>query len=69
MSDARTYLAEIRENLDKIRAKGQVTETENALVCLIDWLGWMLHRTNERVTELARQVAELRRLHGARPGH
>ncbi len=56
MSDPRTYLAEIRENLEKIRAKGHVTETENALFGLIDGLGGMLHRTNERVTELERQV-------------
>lgn len=56
------YLDEIRENLRKVQSKGTVTETENALFGMIDGLAGMLHRTNERVTELERQVAEVKRV-------
>lgn len=61
MKQPHEYLDEIRDNLQKVRAKGTVTDTENALFGMIDGLAGMLHRTNERVTELERQVADLKR--------
>ena len=54
MADTRDYLNEIRAGLEKLKAKGSVTETEKALFDMIDGLAGMLHRTNERVTELER---------------
>lgn len=61
MKQPHEYLDEIRDNLQKVRAKGTVTDTENALFGMIDGMAGMLHRTNERVTELERQVADLKR--------
>lgn len=52
MSDTRNYLEEIKQNLDKLKAKGQVTDTEAALFQMIDGLAGVLHRTNQRVTAL-----------------
>ena len=66
MADARDYLKEIQQNLEKLKAKGSVTESENALFGMIDGLAGMLHRTNERVTELEKHVARLEKLHLAR---
>jgi hypothetical protein len=57
MNDTHAYLDEIRENMKKIHAKGKVTDTENALFGMIDGLAGMLHRTNERVTRLERELA------------
>ena len=66
MADARDYLKEIQQNLEKLKAKGSVTESENALFGMIDGLAGMLHRTNERVTELEKHVKRLEELHRAR---
>ena len=57
MSDPQNYLDEIRQNLKKLQAKGTITDTENALFGMIDGLAGMLHRTNERVTRLERELA------------
>ena len=65
MADARDYLKEIQQNLEKLKAKGSVTESENALFGMIDGLAGMLHRTNERVTELEKHVKRLEELHRA----
>ena len=65
MADARDYLKEIQQNLEKLKAKGSVSESENALFGMIDGLAGMLHRTNERVTELEKHVARLEKLHRA----
>ena len=66
MADARDYLKEIQQNLEKLKAKGSVTESENALFGMIDGLAGMLHRTNERVTALEKHVKRLEELHRAR---
>lgn len=57
MNDSHAYLDEIRENMKKVQAKGKVTETENALFGMIDGLAGVLHRTNERVTRLEKELA------------
>ena len=70
MNDPHEYLNEIRENLAKIRSKGQVTETENALFGMIDGLAGVLHRTHERVATLEHEVAQLKKashVHAATP--
>jgi type II secretory pathway component PulM len=38
MKDYRAYMDEIRQNVEKMRAQGQVTTTENALFGMIDGL-------------------------------
>jgi hypothetical protein len=59
MKDASGYLEEIRENLKKIRAQGQVTPTENALFGMIDGLAGLQMATLERLAELNRRVQAL----------
>ena len=63
MPDTRDYLKEIQQNLEKLKARGSITESENALFGMIDGLAGMLHRTNERVTVLEKHVAHLEKLH------
>ena len=59
MKNAREYLDEIKRNVAKMRAQGQVTPTDNALFGMIDGLAGLQHTTMERVAELERRVAEL----------
>ena len=63
MADTQNYLAEIKTSLDKLKAKGTVTDTEAALFNMIDGLAGMLHRTNERVATLEKHVKNLESLH------
>jgi hypothetical protein len=59
MKDPNGYLNEIRENMRKIQAQGQVTPTENALFGMIDGLAGLQMATLERLAELNRRVQEL----------
>jgi hypothetical protein len=59
MKDPRDYLQEIRTNLQKLQAQGQVTPTENALFGMIDGLAGLQLVTLERVTELERRLQAL----------
>ena len=58
MKDARDYLREIKENVEKMRCQGQVTPTENALFGMIDGLAGLQHATMERLAEVERRLAE-----------
>ena len=59
MKNPRNYLEEVRQNVQKMRAQGQVTPTENALFGMLDGLAGLMHRTMERVTELERRKFDL----------
>jgi hypothetical protein len=59
MRDPRHYIEEIRTNLQKIQAQGQVTPAENALFGMADGLAGLMLVTLERVTELERRIAAL----------
>lgn len=56
MKDPRAYLDEIRQNMDKIRAQGQVTPAENALFGMVDGLAGLMLVTLERVTVLEQRL-------------
>ena len=64
MKNPHDYLEEIRANLERIRAQGTISSTENALFGMIDGLGGLLRQTLVRVTELERRMIEL---HGPAP--
>jgi hypothetical protein len=59
VNDPRHYIDEIRQNLNKMRAQGAVTPTENALFGMIDGLAGLHLVTLERVTRLEQLVGEL----------
>ena len=63
MADARTdplhYLREIRANVEKLQAQGQVTPTENALFGMLDGMAGMMTFTLDQVAELKRRVDAL----------
>ena len=63
MKDASGYLDEIRENLKKIQAQGQVTPTENALFGMIDGLAGLQMTTLERLAEMNRRIQALEEIH------
>lgn len=63
MKDASGYLDEIRENLKKIQAQGQVTPTENALFGMIDGLAGLQMTTLERLAEMNRRIHALEEIH------
>ena len=58
-NDPRHYIDEIRENVRKLQAQGQVTVTENALFHTIDGMGGLLLATMENVVDLKRRVEAL----------
>jgi hypothetical protein len=59
MKSPKEYLDEVRQNLQKIQSRGQVTATENALFGMIDGLAGLELTTLERVTALETRVKEL----------
>ena len=59
MRDPRHYLDEIRENVKKMQAQGQVTVTENALFGMIDGLAGLHLATLERMAEMNRRIQAL----------
>lgn len=63
MADARTdplhYLREIRANVEKLQAQGQVTPTENALFGMVDGMAGMMTFTLDQMAELKRRVDAL----------
>jgi hypothetical protein len=58
-NDPKHYIEEIRENVHKLQAQGQVTVTENALFHTIDGLAGLLLATMENVVDLKRRVEAL----------
>jgi hypothetical protein len=58
-NDPRHYIEEIRENVKKLQAQGQVTVTENALFHTIDGMAGLLLATMENVVDLKRRVEAL----------
>ena len=63
MADARTdplhYLREIRANVEKLQAQGQVTPTENALFGMLDGMAGMMTFTLDQMADLKRRVDAL----------
>ena len=63
MADARTdplhYLREIRANVEKLQAQGQVTPTENALFGMLDGMAGMMTFTLDAMADLKRRVDAL----------
>jgi len=63
MADARSdplhYLREIRANVEKLQAQGQVTPTENALFGMLDGMAGMMTFTLDQMAELKRRVDDL----------
>ena len=59
MKDANGYLDEIRENLKKIQAQGQVTPTEKALFGMIDGLAGLQMTTLEKLADVNRRLQAL----------
>jgi hypothetical protein len=57
--DPAHYLAEIRANVDKLRAQGKVTPTENALFGTVDGLAGLVTFMLTQVAELKRRVEAL----------
>jgi hypothetical protein len=58
MKNPREALEEIRQNVEKIRAQGTISPTENALFGMLDGMAALMHVTMARVTELERRVGE-----------
>jgi hypothetical protein len=58
-NDPRHYIDEIRQNVHKLQAQGQVTVTENALFHTVDGLAGLLLATMENVVDLKRRVEAL----------
>ena len=63
MADARSdplhYLREIRANVEKLQAQGQVTPTENALFGMLDGMAGMMTFTLDAMADLKRRVDAL----------
>jgi len=59
MQNPRTYLDEIRKNLQKMQAQEKVTPAENALFGMVDGLAGLTLTQLERVTALEQRVSEL----------
>lgn len=63
MADARTdplhYLREIRANVEKLQAQGQVTPNENALFGMLDGMAGMMTFTLDQMADLKRRVDAL----------
>ena len=63
MADARTdplhYLREIRGNVEKLQAHGQVTPTENALFGMLDGMAGLMTFTLDQVSDLKRRIEVL----------
>ena len=63
MPDARSnpqhYLDEIRANVTKMRAQGQVTPTENALFGMVDGMAGLMIFTLEQMAELKHRLDAL----------
>jgi len=63
MADARSdplhYLREIRANVEKMQAQGQVTPTENALFGMLDGMAGLLTFTWEQMADMRRRLDAL----------
>jgi hypothetical protein len=63
MADARQdpahYLSEIRGNVEKLRAQGKVTPTENALFGMVDGLAGLVTFMLTQVADLKRRIDDL----------
>jgi len=58
MKNPSDYLDEVRENMRKIQAQGQVTPTENALFGMIDGLAGLQLSALERITRLEQRLVQ-----------
>ncbi|HYO08655.1 MAG TPA: hypothetical protein VER17_06745 [Tepidisphaeraceae bacterium] len=60
MADARTdplhYLREIRANVEKLQAQGQVTPTENALFGMLDGMAGLMTFTLDQMADMRRRI-------------
>lgn len=59
MKDPRAYLAEVQQNVEKMRAQTQVTAADNALFGMLDGVAGLLLVANDRITHLEQRVATL----------
>ena len=57
--DPRHYIDEIRDNVRKLQAQGQVTVAENALFHTIDGMAGLLLATMENMVDLKRRVERM----------
>ena len=59
MKNPHDYLAEIRANLQKMQAQGQVEPAENALLGIADGLAGLQLASLNQIAELTRRVESL----------
>jgi hypothetical protein len=63
VADARTdplhYLREIRANVEKLQAQGQITPTENALFGMIDGMAGLMTFTHDQMADMRRRIEAL----------
>jgi hypothetical protein len=59
MKNPREYIDEIRANVQKMQAQGQVTPAENALFGMVDGLAGLTLVTLNRLTEVEKRINEL----------
>jgi hypothetical protein len=58
-SDPLHYLNEIRDNVTKMRAQGQVTSTENALFGMVDGLAGLMLFMLDQMADMRRRLDAL----------
>ena len=63
-SDPLHYLNEIRANVTKMRAQGQVTPTENALFGMVDGLAGLMLFTLDQMADMRRRLDALEAARG-----
>ncbi len=59
MKNPHDYITEIRANLQKLQAQGQVEPAENALLGIADGLAGLQLASLNQIAELARRVESL----------
>ena len=67
MKTPRHYLETIQQNVEKMRAQGQVTPTENALFGMVDGLAGLTLQTMERVAYCEQRIRDLEAAAGITP--
>ena len=65
MKDPRAYLAEVQQNVEKMRAQAHVTPADNALFGMLDGVAGLLLLANERIAHLEQRVAALEKTNGS----
>jgi type II secretory pathway component PulM len=64
MKDYRAYMDEIRQNVEKMRAQGQVTTTENALFGMIDGLAGLNLLMLDQLADVKTRLREIETAQG-----